>query len=161
MQDDEFVSKCLDPNALWMHDCWSFYTHIKVPPNSIRDCWIWQGPRHSGGYGRLWLRNRRWMAHRLSYELHYGAIPEGKVIRHRCHQPMCVNPHHLQIGTQQQNVDDMHRAGRQGYVQKLQPKHISEILSSPLSQTELAHKYSVSKTTIHRILKIKPKHKYK
>ena len=92
------------------------------------------------------------MAHRFSWELHHQqSIPEGLVIRHLCHNPLCVNPHHLTPGTQTQNVQDMIRAGRDRIGRKLTAQDQMAIKISPLRTTELARKYNVSKTTIHRI----------
>ena len=146
----------------YIHTAWLFYKHTRVPKNYIRSCWIWNGPRHVNGYGRISIKGRRWYAHRLSwYVYHRQDIPPGQVIRHMCNDPQCVNPHHLKSGTQQQNVMDMHLAGRQGYVRKLNPRQISAILTSTKTQAELARKYQVSRTTIHRVLKIRAKHKYK
>ena len=146
----------------YLYDSWLFHTQVAVPKNYIKKCWMWQGPMHVNGYGRISVRGVRWYAHRLSWTLHHRQdIPKGQVIRHMCNQPQCVNPHHLKVGTQQQNVMDMHLSGRQGYVRKLNPKQISEILNSSRSQSQLAKQYGVSKTTIHRILNIKRQHKYK
>jgi hypothetical protein len=144
----------------YLYDCWLFYKHTQVPSDYIKQCWLWIGPMHPSGYGRISVRGKRWYAHRLSWELyHRQSIPQGLVIRHQCNQPKCVNPHHLRSGTQQQNVMDMHLAGRQGYVRKLNPRQIAEIRSSKLKQSELARQYGVSPTTIHRVLKLKPQHK--
>ena len=146
----------------YLYDCWLFYKNTRVPRDYIKRCWIWNGPRHVNGYGRISIRGQRWLAHRLSWTLHHREdIPQGQVIRHMCNDPQCVNPHHLKLGTQQQNVMDMHLAGRQGYVRKLNPKQIADIRASHKTQAELAQQYQVSKTTIHRVLKIDRSHKYK
>jgi hypothetical protein len=146
----------------YLYDCWLFYKNTRVPRDYIKRCWIWNGPRHVNGYGRISIRGQRWYAHRLSWTLHHREdIPRGQVIRHMCNDPQCVNPHHLKLGTQQQNVMDMHLAGRQGYVRKLNPKQIADIRASHKTQAELAQQYQVSKTTIHRVLKIDRSHKYK
>lgn len=75
------------------------------------DCWIWLGPRNPLGYG--WLNvagpwGRRIYAHRWSWQHHNKQqVPEGFVIRHTCDNPPCVNPDHLLIGTQRDNLRDM------------------------------------------------------
>ena len=144
----------------YLYDCWLFHRHVNVPKNYIKKCWIWQGPKHVNGYGRISVRGQRWYAHRLSWHIHHNKpIGKGQVIRHLCNQPLCVNPHHLRSGTQKQNMLDMHLAGRQGYVRKLNPQQITDIRASTKTQAELARQYGVSRTTIHRVLKIAPKHK--
>lgn len=65
-------------------------------------CWPWTGDKVQGGYGRT----GHILAHRLSWELHFGIIPLGKVICHRCDNPPCCNPAHLFIGTASDNVRD-------------------------------------------------------
>jgi hypothetical protein len=71
------------------------------------DCWIWIGAIGSEGYGRFTDDIPKTIApHRYSYKLKHGAIPEGMVVRHMCHNPLCVNPVHLKLGTQEQNIAD-------------------------------------------------------
>ena len=128
-----------------------FYNRVKFPKNTTKGCWIWTGTRNSG-YGQLFYKSQRHMAHRFSWELHHQqSIPDGLVIRHQCHNSLCVNPHHLTPGTQTENMRDMIDAGRDRLGRKLSEQDKMAIKISPLRLTELAHKYNVSKTTIHRI----------
>ncbi len=83
-----------------------FEKRVAIVPFST--CHYWTGAVNGHGYG-MYNRTR---AHRIAYEAAKGAIPEsidGKraVIRHRCDTPLCVNPDHLEIGTQEQNMSDM------------------------------------------------------
>jgi len=89
-----------------------FEEKVSIEPNS--GCWLWTGAANAAGYGRLyvWPEGKHQKAHRISYELHVGAIPDGMFVCHRCDNPSCVNPQHLFIGTRQDNVDDMNRKGR-------------------------------------------------
>lgn len=81
--------------------------------NKTDSCWLWTGRLDSGGYGRVSQGNGQWRkAHRVSYELFTGSIPEGLVVRHLCNVRACVNPEHLAVGTHKDNVADMDRAGR-------------------------------------------------
>jgi len=75
-------------------------------------CIPWVGTEASGGYGRPMFRGRRCGAHQVMYELVYGPIPDGLVVRHACDWPPCINPLHLLLGTQQQNIEDMVERGR-------------------------------------------------
>lgn len=72
-------------------------------------CWDWRSSGHSG-YGRFQFRvNGKTIyvyAHRYAWELTYGPVPEGKRVRHRCDRGSCVNPDHLVLGTQKDNVQD-------------------------------------------------------
>lgn len=75
----------------------------KVEPIPIAGCWIWTGAT-SGGYGHVRLLRELKLAHRLSYELIKGPIPEGLELDHLCRVPCCVNPEHLEPVTSVENT---------------------------------------------------------
>lgn len=77
-------------------------------------CWLWQGALvNESGYGCFRGPNgRNVLAHRFAWELTNGPIPDGMFACHRCDVRQCVNPAHLFLGTQQDNIDDMMRKGR-------------------------------------------------
>lgn len=79
-------------------------------------CWLWTGRISPTGYGLFdWYRSVRShprLAHRMMYTLSVGPIPEGLCVLHRCDNPPCVNPAHLFIGTQQDNMADKVAKGR-------------------------------------------------
>jgi hypothetical protein len=90
------------------------------------DCWEWIGQKHSNGYGLLQCRSRKnrkmIKAHRLSYELHNGPIPEGLLVLHKCDNKLCVNPDHLELGNYSKNLKDAYDRGLRG--QKLINKQV-------------------------------------
>jgi hypothetical protein len=71
-------------------------------------CWPWTGKIATNGYGYL----DNMLAHRASWLIHHGPIPEGLQVLHHCDNPRCVNPDHLWLGTQADNVADMMAKGR-------------------------------------------------
>jgi hypothetical protein len=75
-------------------------------------CWEWSGSRDKRNYGTVSVVNRNVFAHRHSYEVFIGPIPDGHVICHRCDNPPCINPEHLFSGPQADNVRDMVEKGR-------------------------------------------------
>ncbi len=82
-----------------------------IPPC---DCWIWTKTTTPSGYGqfRIGSDSRQIMAHRASWILHRGQIPDGLRVLHHCDTPPCVNPDHLYVGTQKDNEVDRSRRGR-------------------------------------------------
>jgi hypothetical protein len=71
------------------------------------ECWKWTGS-HARGYGYLWTAGRkRVYAHRISYTLAHGEIPEGAMVDHICHNRGCVNPDHLRLASNKQNLENL------------------------------------------------------
>jgi len=75
-------------------------------------CWLWTGHKYRNGYGAIKVFGRMRLAHRFSYELHKGPIPEGLCILHSCDVRNCVNPEHLRVGTHQENMQEASERGR-------------------------------------------------
>lgn len=74
-------------------------------------CWNWTGCTFWDGYGQFSIRKRQHRAHRVAYQWTFGAIPDGMLIDHRCHNPRCVNPDHLRLADRSQN--NQNRRGAQ------------------------------------------------
>lgn len=79
----------------------------KVNQRGPSECWEWQGTRSTRGYGLFSYNGRSVRAHRFAYEHRVGPIPAGAEIRHRCDNPPCCNPAHLEVGTHDENMADM------------------------------------------------------
>lgn len=75
----------------------------KITPITESGCWIWDGTSYRG-YGRLQIKGKNYLAHRISYRLHKGPIPLGMTLDHLCRVRCCVNPHHLEAVTNKENV---------------------------------------------------------
>ena len=129
----------------------------KVDKKSEEECWLWTASLRDGQYGSIKVDGKTEFAHRASWFLHHGTWPDGLLL-HKCDTPLCVNPHHLSVGSHQDNVDDMFRKGREnkafGFAlphTKLTEEQVLNIRSSSENQYKLAEKYGVGQGTISRI----------
>jgi hypothetical protein len=94
---------------------WTFAQHLErsVMPEPNSGCWLWVGWMNWADYGRLYdAAGNEVLAHCASWEHHRGPVPDGLSVLHKCDVRCCVNPDHLFVGTQQDNMDDMHAKGR-------------------------------------------------
>ncbi len=80
--------------------------------NRTDGCWVWTASTVTGGYGKFWDGKRHVRAHRYAWEMVNGPVPNGLEVLHTCDNPPCVNPAHLFLGTQADNMRDMVRKGR-------------------------------------------------
>ena len=93
-----------------------YFHMLQIMPN---DCWEWRGSLTKQGYGQVTRRDMKpkgWMAHRLAWVLAYGPIPKGLWVLHKCDNRPCINPLHLFLGTQSDNVRDCVAKGRHAAV---------------------------------------------
>jgi hypothetical protein len=120
-------------------------------------CHTWLGHGHQLDYGRVHIgQGRLVFAHRYVWQAIHGPIPDGMVVCHHCDNPPCVNPEHLFLGTQQENLDDMRRKSRGAFGErngqaKLRSDQIQPIRDDPRPQATIASEYGVTVMAINRI----------
>lgn len=138
--------------------------HIAVDNTS--GCWLWTGDcSNRWGYGRLGPNRCERLAHRLSFAAHVGPIPSGMKVLHRCDVPRCVNPAHLWLGTDRDNMRDMASKGRAGTslgeanpCSKLTAAQVEAIRAAYASGDTLkqvASRFCVHFTNVHSIVRRK------
>jgi hypothetical protein len=126
-------------------------------------CWLWTASTCLSGYGTFGFRRRLIKAHRYSWELHHGTIPDGLFVLHRCDVSRCVNPDHLFLGTLADNAADRDCKGRQARgescgTSRLTVEQVIAIRlrhrkgSSTDGSTALAREYKVHHSTIRNII---------
>lgn len=123
-------------------------------------CWEFSGSRNYRGYGQIRdSSGRQTGAHRVAYDLCTGDIPKGMLVLHKCDNPPCINPEHLFLGTNQDNMDDMANKGRRiNYKGEELPQAkltaeavieiLKEIAANRVENNTLADRYNVSPQTI-------------
>ena len=127
------------------------------------ECWEWQGPLTRGGYGRLFLGTygRYQTTHRFSWELAKGPIPDGGHVCHTCDNRRCVNPAHLFLGTNRDNIADKVRKGRQARGERMGSAKLTEPQVVEIRKrwsyenariVDLAREYGVSPSTVSHIV---------
>lgn len=92
-----------------------FWSHVNIVENKA--CWPWLGTKVSNNYGVFWYKNKRVLAHRMAWmlanvDVEKHQICHGLCVIHTCDNPPCVNPYHLRLGTQRDNLLDMVLKGR-------------------------------------------------
>lgn len=131
-----------------------FMSRVTVDP--LSGCFNWRFGKSDFGYGRLFYKGKDSKAHRVAYELCAESFDETLQVLHSCDNPACCNPAHLFQGTQKDNMLDMRCKGRQAkvrYGMSLEKaKKIRQEYADGSSQTALASKYHMAKSTIHNIV---------
>jgi hypothetical protein len=125
--------------------------HVRV---SQSGCWLWTAYRMKNGYGQFTVaaQDRR-LAHRAAWWLHFGDVPEGMFVLHRCDNRACVNPKHLFLGTHADNMRDMLSKGREARGEKARHAKLLEadvrrIRASVGPRDSIASLYGVSGSLI-------------
>lgn len=147
------------------------YTHNLRPTKTLEerffakvdksgDCWLWIGSLNPTGYGHASRGGRVLGAHRLSYEIAHGPIPQGMSVLHRCDVRNCVNPAHLFLGTQAENVADMMRKGRKvpprgerQHMARLTAEKVLAIRAAKGTYEEIARMFGVAKPTVGNVIR--------
>lgn len=121
-------------------------------PDFISGCWLWIGAKNVCGYGIL---GGIGLVHRVLFRLYVGPIPKGYNLLHICDVRNCVNPDHLRIGTQAENIRDMQLRGRSKHATgidhghaKLSEQDVRKIRIDPRPSRTIAPEYGVDKATI-------------
>lgn len=124
-------------------------------------CWIWTAGMKHRGYGSFWYNGENLSAHRASYWLHNDDHPEDEYVLHECGVKKCVNPDHLYLGTQSENLADAREhgvlhTGEENHTAKLTDDEAEEIRdrykSEAISQADLADEYGVCQALISRLV---------
>lgn len=141
-----------------------------------RGCWEWNCSKDGCGYGTMRIGENTFRAHRIMWTIVNGEIPQGVYVLHRCDNPSCIRPDHLWLGTQLENIQDMHKKGRakkatgsengsvvhiermprgiNHYMARVTPEHRDKILSmrgNRATLKQIADTVGLSLPTVHRI----------
>ena len=174
----EFAEKPYGKNMYCSHKCRgegrrvdpvaSFWAKVAKPEGD--GCWLWTGGLISTGYGLLSVRGKLTLAHRYSYTLHNEPITNGLHVLHRCDNPRCVNPGHLFLGTNDDNIRDRIAKGRgRGHARpksrgenhcnaKLTDDAVREMRAMAgrgVPHNEIARQFGVSHATANKIIRRK------
>lgn len=135
------------------------FRHIDTKGNDPEPCWPWTsyaGDRDGRGY--MALDGKRRLAYHIVWEIFNGPIPKGQVVRHKCDNPLCCNPKHLELGTQGDNEKDKYVRDRWGYpadmileIKRLHKLHMSLRMIAQRVGTKF--ECEVSHTGVSKVIK--------
>lgn len=131
-----------------------------APIASMRECWLWTASTNADGYGKLGLGRGNVLAHRVAWRLAFGYFPVANCL-HKCDVPSCVNPFHLFLGSQRDNMVDKTAKGRNARGEqhgsaKLQLQQVQELRARRLSGESvktLSASFGVGQAQVRRICK--------
>lgn len=128
---------------------------MRVNKKSNAPCWEWTGTKQRTGHGMLFVSTGiNVPAHRFSWELHKGPIPEGMQLNHLCNNPSCVNPDHLEPCTGSQNINYAVKTHRKGKLRN-DLDTVQLLIKRGFRRTEIARILNVSYDTICNLVKNK------
>jgi hypothetical protein len=126
----------------------------RLQHRTIRDpktgCILWTGSRTTNGYGGLNFGGRHWQAHRASWIVNRGPIPQGLLVCHRCDVRTCINPDHLFLGSQKENMAD--KVAKQGHERRTEEGPERRPSKSP----EILRLEMFGREFVTRVLAIRP-----
>lgn len=136
-----------------------------VKINQATECWEWQKHINNKGYGKLTVLGRGVYAHRLIYKLCIGDVSKNNLVMHKCDNPKCINPNHLKLGSQADNMKDCYVKGRsklkpQSFKKEKNPQakliqsqiiKIKEMLNLGCTQQSIADDFNISQAQISNI----------
>jgi hypothetical protein len=132
-----------------------FWSRVEKTDN----CWLWTGALNVCGYGVFSItKDLQVRAHRYAWTATHGEIPHNLLVCHHCDNPPCVNPMHLFLGTNKENMADAKRKHRiangvRSPTSKLSEADVRMIRLSSLSSTKLAKQFGISCSTVRRLLR--------
>jgi hypothetical protein len=131
----------------------------------VGECWEWKSSLDSRGYGRVWFDGKMQLAHRVVYRLVIGPIPEGEgyhgtCVCHKCDNPRCVNPAHLFLGSNADNMHDKKAKGRALKGESIgnskltadQVREIRRLRAEGLTQQAIANRFGVDRPQVSKIV---------
>lgn len=127
--------------------------------SKTKSCWLWLGKGRSNGYGMFSLNGKNKLAHRCSYQFYKGTFSEKLFVLHTCDNRICVNPDHLFLGSQADNITDCVNKKRNAFGEKCgrskltkdQVLSIRNLLKTEMSHGKIASLFGVKRATISQI----------
>jgi hypothetical protein len=125
--------------------------HPSVMPEPNSGCWLWVAGASGVGYGQVYIDRKPHSTHRVSYEQHRGAIPKGAYVLHKCHNRLCVNPEHLELGTHKKNMEHMAIAERTfgTRLTRERVERLRQLRAEGVTWENLAHDFGLPLSTVH------------